>query len=706
MKLGLALSGGGFRATLYHLGVITYLRNAGLLKKVSHVCSVSGGSVMGAHLVQNWSRYTDEDPRVFGDAAKEIVQLVQMDVRGRVVRRALPITPFLLALRGFTRSRRALRITATTELQRHYERFFKKCLNGELVASPELHILTTNLTNGGSCSFTRRGFVIDSQPESPRPLPYLMEATHIPLSRAVAASSAFPALFPPIELVDRQDGNHDLHPQLQQITDGGVYDNVGARKFRQILSGEPLDAVFLSDAGLPFRRELDLKLTNVVVGTARRASDILQERVAELEREAAQHLDKFIFLNITSVVPAPPAPGPANEGWEGPALDLEVQRYLPYVRTDLDRFSDVLVNQLCRHGCAVARHVLPAELQRRSLDVPVGVRPSQPVKVASFVPAIDKTPVRIAKDVQRASFRSSRIFSFRDWLSYVHLILALAALTWLSLLALQNSGRAHRLWRDLLAEYKVRHGGLGTHDVDAISKSALVPIPQEDAFAAPNYDGFDIERDARMYDLRPTKPPPPGKGRSPQGHDNPTYAERRVVLSRNGGESDGHFRVPYQTRGSSIDLRCRVEQDGSPVDTPVKFFHSKVDVPSPDGTRTYRNYELDVDMQGFGVGEKVEVITEAVVWNGFRLNADKEDPLFMKVATKVDRIELFVVLPTDKTVGGDCERLSGPETSNLQTASDGVFSISKDSNALFWEVDRPARAYYYRIAWTYADRGK
>mgnify|MGYP005640621919 CR=1 FL=1 len=41
-KLGLALSGGGFRATLYHLGVIRYLRDTGKLEEVSDIASVSG----------------------------------------------------------------------------------------------------------------------------------------------------------------------------------------------------------------------------------------------------------------------------------------------------------------------------------------------------------------------------------------------------------------------------------------------------------------------------------------------------------------------------------------------------------------------------------------------------------------------------------------------------------------------------------------
>jgi predicted acylesterase/phospholipase RssA len=53
----LALSGGGFRATLFHLGVIRYLAEKQKLDEVKAICSVSGGSVLAAHLVLNWELY-------------------------------------------------------------------------------------------------------------------------------------------------------------------------------------------------------------------------------------------------------------------------------------------------------------------------------------------------------------------------------------------------------------------------------------------------------------------------------------------------------------------------------------------------------------------------------------------------------------------------------------------------------------------------
>ena len=71
-KIGLALSGGGFRASLYHLGLLRFLRDAGILSQVTHITSVSGGSIMAAHLALNWARYTG-GANEFDAAASELL---------------------------------------------------------------------------------------------------------------------------------------------------------------------------------------------------------------------------------------------------------------------------------------------------------------------------------------------------------------------------------------------------------------------------------------------------------------------------------------------------------------------------------------------------------------------------------------------------------------------------------------------------------
>ena len=82
-KFYLALSGGGFRATIFHLGVVRYLREAGRLKDVERIASVSGGSIFAAHLVLHWDRYSGDESQ-FKSAAQEIIGFVGGNVRGRI----------------------------------------------------------------------------------------------------------------------------------------------------------------------------------------------------------------------------------------------------------------------------------------------------------------------------------------------------------------------------------------------------------------------------------------------------------------------------------------------------------------------------------------------------------------------------------------------------------------------------------------------
>ncbi|NJN47953.1 MAG: hypothetical protein HC808_17390 [Candidatus Competibacteraceae bacterium] len=48
-RLGLALSGGGFRAALFHVGILAKLAELDVLKQVAFISTVSGGSIIGAY---------------------------------------------------------------------------------------------------------------------------------------------------------------------------------------------------------------------------------------------------------------------------------------------------------------------------------------------------------------------------------------------------------------------------------------------------------------------------------------------------------------------------------------------------------------------------------------------------------------------------------------------------------------------------------
>lgn len=57
-KPALCLSGGGYRAMLFHLGSFWRLNELGWLPKLDRISSVSGGSIVAARLALSWSKLT------------------------------------------------------------------------------------------------------------------------------------------------------------------------------------------------------------------------------------------------------------------------------------------------------------------------------------------------------------------------------------------------------------------------------------------------------------------------------------------------------------------------------------------------------------------------------------------------------------------------------------------------------------------------
>jgi predicted acylesterase/phospholipase RssA len=230
-RIGLALSGGGFRATLFHLGMIRFLREANILPGVTHITSVSGGSILAAHLVLNWHRYTGALEE-FDAAAAELLQFVQLDVRNRVVRR-YPLALPLRALRRLAFRRPWRQLTRTGLLEYHYEKYLygDTCLF-QMPQEPRLFILATNISEGCLCAFTRDGLLIQRRLPGQR---FRFDRIHTGLATvpmAVTASSAFPGFFPPLELQGQDVGADPGQFGRLAFTDGGVYDNLGVRMFR------------------------------------------------------------------------------------------------------------------------------------------------------------------------------------------------------------------------------------------------------------------------------------------------------------------------------------------------------------------------------------------------------------------------------------------------------------------------------------------
>ena len=246
-RFGLALSGGGFRAVLYHLGLVRFLRDAGILSRVTHISSVSGGSVIGAHLALNWDRYNGS-PNEFDAAASELVSFVGRDVRNRIFRR-FPLSLPLLGPRWLLGlSNRKL--TRTGLLEQEYEKhLYGDTSLFQLPERPELHILATNLSEGCLCSFNRNGLLImHRQPGHA----VRIERMHVGLATVpmvVTASSAFPGFFPPVELTGA-----DVGATRRRVWPAGVHRRRRLRQPRGPVV--PLPGTAAAGGEFPLRRRL------------------------------------------------------------------------------------------------------------------------------------------------------------------------------------------------------------------------------------------------------------------------------------------------------------------------------------------------------------------------------------------------------------------------------------------------------------------
>ena len=59
-KTALCLSGGGYRAALFHLGVLRRLNELSILTSIDTFTSVSGGSILAAHLAKCYTEVPPE----------------------------------------------------------------------------------------------------------------------------------------------------------------------------------------------------------------------------------------------------------------------------------------------------------------------------------------------------------------------------------------------------------------------------------------------------------------------------------------------------------------------------------------------------------------------------------------------------------------------------------------------------------------------
>lgn len=217
--VGLCLSGGGYRAMLYHAGALCRLNELGLLPKLQEIASVSGGSIAAGALAVTWSDLKFNG----GGQAENLIELVAQPL----INFAAVGVDIRSILFGLLPGR-----SAAVSVEKAYDRhLFHGATLQDLPDRPRFTFMATNLQTGSGWRFAK-AYAADHRVGR-------INHPKLPLSRVVAASSAFPPLLSPVRLkfekgmVEPMDGA-DLHrppfTDVAVLTDGGVYDNLGLER--------------------------------------------------------------------------------------------------------------------------------------------------------------------------------------------------------------------------------------------------------------------------------------------------------------------------------------------------------------------------------------------------------------------------------------------------------------------------------------------
>lgn len=390
-KVGLALSGGGFRAAFFHLGVMARLAEVDALRGIEVLSTVSGGSVVGAHYYLELQNHlqTMQDGQIEATDYVKIVKRVQEDFLKGVQRnlRVRALASLGANLRmifngNYSRTKRMGELYEKEIYCRVKDRKAPDCCRRmadllvapagpnvtghfhpkydnwrRLAKVPVLLLNTTSLNSGHNWHFTARwmgespGLLdggIDAN-ERYRRLNYdqapTRELQHFPLGYAVAASSCVPGLFEPMAL-------HGLYPgRTVRLVDGGVHDNQGV----QGLLNEGCTRILCSDASGQMGDEKTPG--DNIIAVPLRANDILQDRVREAEyqdlstRLDNHAMDGLFFVHLKKNLENEPIdwidcdnptqPPQRSYATTPYGIDKDLQRLLSGIRTDLDSFTEV-----------------------------------------------------------------------------------------------------------------------------------------------------------------------------------------------------------------------------------------------------------------------------------------------------------------------------------------------------------------------------
>jgi NTE family protein len=240
--LGLCLSGGGYRAMLFHVGALWRLNEVRLLRELNRISGVSGGSITAATLGLHWDGLNWHE-----GVATNLDELLVRPVRG-LAGETIDVSSVVEGILPFTTVGRRV-------AHAYREHLFGEATlqdlpddappQGQRGPEPRFIICATNLESGVLFRFSR-AYAADYRVGT-------INKPEIPLADAVAASSAFPPVLSPFEIDLRAaewetvPGNDLVEPEWRgeiKLSDGGVYDNLGLETI-----WKRCETVLISDGG-------------------------------------------------------------------------------------------------------------------------------------------------------------------------------------------------------------------------------------------------------------------------------------------------------------------------------------------------------------------------------------------------------------------------------------------------------------------------
>jgi NTE family protein len=272
--IAFAMSGGGFRATLFHIGTLIRLNELGYLARLDRISSVSGGSITAGMLACRWHAL-----RANGFANAELDRLVTQPLRNFCARN--------IDARAIAEGTISPWNSISDVLAREYDELFEQTRLPSLPDKPRTVFNTTNLQTGRDFRISKK-YMADYRVGQ-------IDEPDLSVGKVVAASSAFPPVLSPciievdpvswkrVEGADLFDNPRYKHTLT--LTDGGAYDNIGL---------EPIDTyetVLVSDAGAPFGMQDEAKTDPI--GQLSRALDIATDQARGLRARYLIELAKL-----------------------------------------------------------------------------------------------------------------------------------------------------------------------------------------------------------------------------------------------------------------------------------------------------------------------------------------------------------------------------------------------------------------------------